>query len=389
MEHTEYAEAINFFSMDTLMDKDYAVEPTEEADVSEDSPSAADTNTYGAVSEEDYRLLQTYFREVGMEPLLSQKDEADLSIKIKKYEAKARRIKALIDKKKAANGNADGSVNCCAASVDGVQYTDCAASNKSQRIYNVMNAYTAKAKLSKDRFIKANLRLVVSIAKKYLGRGLPLSDLIQEGNVGLMKAVDKFDYKMGYRFSTYASWWIIQGISRALFDQTRVIRVPIRVLEQASKVYKTTNTLKNETGHTPDIEEVASQSGFSVKKVKKIMNATSTNIVYVDASPNNGMDEGKNTLLDFIPDPNHSTEAILENITMNKKLEEALSNLNEREREIIMMRFGIGYDESFTLDQIGSHYKLTRERIRQIERRALKKLRELEVGMLLKDFVRS
>ncbi|MGQ0793044.1 MAG: sigma-70 family RNA polymerase sigma factor [Deltaproteobacteria bacterium] len=369
MEHTQLAEAIDLFSIDPFMQEDaHTVAHDEVSPARDDSPAP---QSHTAVAEEDYRLLQTYFREVGTETLLTQRDEAELSIKIKKYEAKARQIKSLV----AAN-----EAQSSARRFDGYAL-------KHQRIVQLFDAYCARAKSSKDRFVSANLRLVVSIAKKYLGRGLPLADLIQEGNVGLIKAVEKFDHTRGYRFSTYASWWIIQSISRAIFDQTRVIRVPIRVLEQASKVYKTTTMLKNESGEIPNIEEVAMQSGFSVKKVKKVINATSTNMVYIDA-PGVGLEEDKNSLIDFIPDTGLSTEALIANITMNKKLEEALSSLGERERDIIMMRFGIGYDESYTLDQIGSRYKLTRERIRQIERRALKKLRELEVGMLLRDFIK-
>jgi|DewCreStandDraft_1066081.scaffolds.fasta_scaffold00135_104 RNA polymerase primary sigma factor len=325
--------------------------------------------------EEEYRLLQTYFREVGMEPLLTPEEEIEVSVKIKKYEAKAREIKAVLEKYSKA-----GATRGREKPVE--------RAKRIKRLSALFRAYSAKAKACKERFVKANLRLVVSIAKKYMGRGLPLADLIQEGNIGLIKAVEKFDHTKGYRFSTYASWWIIQSVSRALFDQTRIIRIPVRVLEQANKVHKMARAIQNCKGEVPQVEEIAKESGLSVQKLKKVINATSITMVYLD-TPNLGSDDRKNSAVELITDERFSTHSIVEKIYMSKRIEEALLSLNEREREILRMRFGIGYDESYTLDEIGSRYRLTRERIRQIERRALRKLRELESGSILRNFMES
>ncbi len=345
------------------------------------------------IPEEDYRLLQYYFKEVGGEPLLSQAEEADICTKIKEYQAKIREIKALLNRatRQFPKGvhSSHRPCNCSRGrknSLRGAKAASAGLSSKNiQKLSALMRVYLKQSRLLKERFVKANLRLVISIAKKHIGRGLPFADLIQEGNIGLIKAVEKFDHSKGYRFSTYASWWIIQRISRALFDQTRVIRVPVRVLEQANRAYKTTTMLQNKSGRKPEIDEIAHESGLSVQKVKKVMNASPT-MVYLDASTPNSDDE-KNTLLDLISDRRPSTDSLIERVTMNEKIEEALSSLSDREEEILKMRFGIGYNSSYTLDEIGNRYGLTRERIRQIEKRALRKLKQLEVGTLLKDFI--
>lgn len=348
------------------------------------------------IPDEDYRLLQSYFKEVGTESLLTASQELRIAIKIKNYNLKAQQIQTLINeltheapKKRKTNG-----VCACRVKTERTKHSNNTAAGthnmplktRLNRLAALHRAFRNKEMLNKDRFTKSNLRLVISIAKNYMGRGLPLADIIQEGNIGLMKAVEKFDPTKGYRFSTYASWWIIQSITRSLFDQTRVIRIPVRVLEQANKITRTANRLRSENGENPDIEDVAQEAGLSVKKVSKVIKATSANIVYLDAV-NSNAGEGKSSYIDFIPDNRLPTDSILANVSMSEKIEEALSNLTDREEDILRMRFGIGYDDTYTLDEIGNRYSLTRERIRQIERRALKKLRQLNTGGVLKEFI--
>jgi RNA polymerase primary sigma factor len=347
------------------------------------------------IPDEDYQLLQSYFKEVGTESLLTASQEVRIATKIKKYNARADKLaeevsaltEEIFNKKENAKKENAGVCKCSwqerkAKAAGGYMPLDV----KLNRMSALYRAYRNKEIENKGKFIKSNLRLVISIAKNYMGRGLPLADIIQEGNIGLIKAVEKFDPSKGYRFSTYASWWIIQSITRSLFDQTRVIRIPVRVLEQANKITRTTNMLRNENGEAPAIEDVAEETGLSVKKVSKVIKATSTNVVYLDAV-NTASGDGKNSFIDFIPDTRPATDTLLATVSMSEKIEEALKNLTDREEDILRMRFGIGYDESYTLDEIGTRYSLTRERIRQIERRALKKLRQLSTGGILKDFI--
>ncbi len=341
------------------------------------------------IPDEDYKLLQSYFREVGTESLLTATDELRIATKIKKYNARARKLEAFIHGLTAGRSGGvkvQKACECRKKSRSAAEHHNKELKVTLNRLSALLRAYKSRETHNKDKFIKSNLRLVISIAKNYMGRGLPLADIIQEGNIGLIKAVEKFDPSKGYRFSTYASWWIIQSITRSLFDQTRVIRIPVRVLEQANKITRTTNMLRHENGENPDIENIAQEAGLSVKKVNKVIKATSTNIVYLDAvNPNNG--DARNSFIDFIPDTRPATDTLLATVSMSEKIEEALSNLTDREEDILRMRFGIGYDESYTLDEIGNRYSLTRERIRQIERRALKKLRQLNNGGVLKDFI--
>jgi RNA polymerase primary sigma factor len=332
------------------------------------------------VPDEQFRLLYVYFKDMGFESLLTSREEIEVSAKIKKCEARAREIKMTLDgfsREKTRKGKR--------IKKNGHQISK-ELSKRVQRLSAFMRAYLERAKELKERFVKANLRLVVSIAKRYMGRGLPLPDLIQEGNVGLMRAVERFDHTKGYKFSTYASWWIHQAISRALLDQTRTIRVPVYVLEQASKVHRTSSMLHKETGRKPFPEEIAQKSGISVEGVKRVLEATK-DVVHLDSPI---LDGEKTTLLDFIPDEGSPTpDSAVAKATLTEKIKEALSTLTQREERILKMRFGIGYETTYTLDEIGKYFSLTRERIRQIEKRALEKLEDSEIGGMLKSFLES
>jgi RNA polymerase primary sigma factor len=285
--------------------------------------------------------VRMYLKEIGRVPLLSMEQEKSLAMRIEAGELEGRR-----------NGAADSRI--------------------------VDSGEEAKRQLT-----EANLRLVVSIAKKYVGRGMLFLDLIQEGNLGLIRAVEKFDYRKGYKFSTYATWWIRQAITRALADQARTIRIPVHMVETINRLIKVSRQLLQELGREPSVEEIAESMGLTPEKVREVMKISQEPISLETPIG----EEEDSHLGDFIEDQEAVAPAEAASVMLLKeKMQDVLQNLTDRERKVLVLRFGLEDGHQRTLEEVGQEFGVTRERIRQIEAKALRKLRHPSRGKALKDY---
>lgn len=358
--------------------------------VDSDSNNTESSSTEFVEVNPDLRLINSYFKDVAQESLLKPKDEINISAQIANCEKwiniLRNSLKAQINEKIPSNNEIlfnylnNYSLRFAEKENLGKEQTELLKN------INTLKAYILKFNDLRNKFVKCNLRLVASMAKRYLGRGVSFMDLIQEGNIGLIKAVEKFDYSKGYRFSTYACWWINQSMTRGIYSQTRTVKVPAYILEQSSKVRDLRGKLSKEYGREPMAEEIAEEGGLSIESVKRILDA-GVKTVTLDSPV---WDGDNATFLDFVADENHtSADSMLAELSLPKNLDEALTKLKPRERDVLKMRFGIGYEDALTLDEIGKIFSLTRERIRQIEKKALVRLRKSRSAPVLKSLLEN
>jgi len=363
-EHFEETAESGNFTEDEFIVEEEPDDYDEDADI-----FANRTDIYGR-HDEQFRILNDYFRDISKEPLLTIKEEVEIPAKIKRCEDKIKQITLYLEE--SGNGNGYG------------MHANGRHNHKMNRnrLNASLRAYSYRADKLKKRFASANLRLVISIAKRYVNHGLPFLDLIQEGNIGLMKAIERYDHSKGFRFSTYASWWIYQAITRAILVHRGAVRVPVYLLEVTSRVYRTKSILLKESGRNPTAEDIADHSGVPLKYVSRIMKITNESV-----SLDSPVDGEKRTLYDFIEDEDSvSPDRLVVDYELKESIRNSLSLLSVKEEEVLRMRFGIDRSEVVTLDDIGRKFKLTRERIRQIEKKALRKLSVSRLKESLKNF---
>lgn len=339
--------------------------PADEDDAAGDAAEKAEEKRRKAETDDSYDTsvgasigdsVRMYMKEIGRSDLLTAEEEVDF----------ARRIEAGRLAGERLEGEEAGSL--------------------SEEEKQSLRASVEDGREARTRLTESNLRLVVSIAKGYVGHGMPLSDLIQEGNIGLMTAVEKFDYTKGYRFSTYATWWIKQAISRALADKSRTIRIPVHVAGDVTKLNRTASKLAADLGHDPSIDELADAMDLSVDRVKELRKYSQSTIS-LDTPVG---DEDDSQIGDFVADTTTAApEQAAESEMLKEQLEKVLGTLTEREQQVIRLRFGLDDDHPHTLEEIGQQFGVTRERIRQIETKALRKLHHPTRSRQLRDYIEN
>lgn len=308
--------------------------------------------------------VRMYLKEIGKVPLLSADEEIELAQKMEAGSVAVEKI-PLLKERLAETGDEQ-------------------EKEEIQAEIKALQLDVDRGSDAKKRLAEANLRLVVSIAKRYVGRGMLFLDLIQEGNLGLIKAVEKFDYRKGYKFSTYATWWIRQAITRAIADQARTIRIPVHMVETINKLIRVSRQLLQELGREPTPEEIAEEMKMPVERVREILKISQEP---VSLETPIGEEEDSH-LGDFIKDDNVPVPADAATFTLLKEqLEEVLGTLTEREQKVLTLRFGLEDGRARTLEEVGKEFNVTRERIRQIEAKALRKLRHLSRSRKLKDYL--
>ncbi|MEQ9618034.1 MAG: sigma-70 family RNA polymerase sigma factor [Deltaproteobacteria bacterium] len=343
------------------------------SDLTNEGPEISRKPRHDKIPDEQFRILNDYFRDISKEQLLTRREEVEIPAKIKKCEYKMEQIRDLLDSFHANSKNGNSRKN-------GNPYQK----KNEDRLNASLRAYSIRAKKLKQRFASANLRLVISIAKRYVNHGLPFLDLIQEGNIGLMRAIERYDHTKGYRFSTYASWWIYQSITRAILVHRGAVRVPVYLLEVTNRVYRSRSVILKESGKNPTPEQISEHSGVSIKYVKRILKITGDSV-----SLDSPVDGEKRTLYDFIENEDSiSPDYIVVDHELKQSVRNSLSLLSAKEEEVLRMRFGIDRSDTVTLDDIGKKFKLTRERIRQIEKKALRKLSVSKMKESLRNFRR-
>lgn len=327
------------------------------------------TAEMGVVDEKAVNIddpVKVYLKEIGKVPLLTPEEEIELAIRISNDDQSFH--DELAEKKKELEALAEDDPEREMLEIE----------------VESLEKNINDAKKAKKRLAEANLRLVVSIAKRYVGRGMQFLDLIQEGNLGLIKAVDKFDHTKGFKFSTYATWWIRQAITRAIADQARTIRIPVHMVETINKVKKTSSQLLHKNGRDPTAEEIAKELGMPVEKVRDIMR-----VAQEPVSLETPIGEEEDSHLgDFIPDDDAPAPADAASMMLLKEqLDDVLKTLTDREAQVLRLRFGLEGGHPHTLEEVGTEFDVTRERIRQIEAKALRKLRHPSRSKKLKDYL--